>query len=252
MARETLMKYLLLYDMKETALAKDVRDFCGALGVKLELIPLKPNNIGRTLGDKEAKHFKDCDGVVFLVTPREADGTISASVVHELGQATIKFENAPDKVVILAEENCKFPPIEQRARNTFVRSDAGSVVRALTVLVEELHIAGLIATNRDLGDRPPTAEFEAAKKTKGLVEMVTLISQQDKVVISEEMMDQWLSGSLKLTQQEINFVKYEFKKHNLAESGYNGYEIHGYYWRLTGRGIDLARVAAERGFYQSV
>ncbi len=236
-------KVLLLYDMQDTPLAKDVRDFCEALGIsRLELIPLRPNNVSPTLSGKEAAHFKTCDAVIFLVTPRDLKGAISPSVTHELGQATIKFENTPDKVIILADETCVFPVIEQRPRNSFKRDDAASVIRALTLFVEELRHAGLLpGTTPDEDASEQKFSLEKAARTKGLVDALIFMSRCDKTAVSEEALDRALIEKLSLTTQEINFLKDDLNRYGLAQ-------YYRSYWRLMRRGVDLAREAVGKGY----
>ena len=241
------MKALLLYDMKETALAKDVRDLVLALGVKLELIPLHPNNTSSTLGGKEAQHFEKCEAVLFLVTPRDEAGTISGSVIHELGQATQKFAQAPDKVMVLAEDTCVFPVIEQRPRNIFNRRDGASVVRAVTVLIEELRKANLLAEASDPKAEEEKFGLKQAARLTGLVEAVVFISEGKDLVVDEDELDQFFMAKLRLTQQQVNFVKSELQHRRLADKGYGSYGHREYYWQLSRQGVELASQAVSAG-----
>ncbi len=231
--------------MREVALAKDLRDFCASFNVTLEMIPLKPNNISSTLAGKEAKHFRECDAAIFLITARDPQGTVSGSVVHELGQATNKFEDNPEKVIVIAEDVCQFPATEQRARNTFSKNDLGSILRALTLFVEELRNAGLLgrATHAP-GVEATSFGLEQALKTRGLVETIIFVSHQKEAAIEEDQLDPWLLATLKLNQQEINLLKDSLQRHNLAMQMPHSY---GSGWRLLRSGLDLAKIATEAG-----
>ncbi len=61
------MKPLLLYDTRSLDLTRDVKEFCGSVGVSLDLIPLTAN-AQTTLGAKEAQYINNCTAAVFLIT----------------------------------------------------------------------------------------------------------------------------------------------------------------------------------------
>ncbi len=180
------------------------------------------------------------------MTARDAEGTISDSVIHELGQATNKFETTPEKVIVLAEESCKFPAVEQRPRNTFVKTDMGSVVRALTLLIEELRYAGLLSQERqDNTGSKSSIGLDEVSKTKGLIEAVIFMSQHNDAAVSGDEFDGWLLRTLTLDTPDINFLKADLRKYDLARFGYGSFGES--YWKLLSSGLDLARTAIAKG-----
>ena len=124
----------MLYDTRRLDFARDIKDFCGSLGIHVDLIPQKANSQS-TLSAKEAQYIERCTAAIFLITSQDAEGTVSASVIWELGQLRRRFSDSPEKVIILTDEICKFPSVEQKPRNQFRLDNPGSIVRALTLLI---------------------------------------------------------------------------------------------------------------------
>lgn len=140
---------LLLYDMTERDLARDLKDLLEEFNIgTINMIPLSANN-GLTLEQKEKHYFDEADGALFLITPgskRFDEIYPSPSVNHEMGQAKQKFATMPQNVIYLVDGECTLPVIDQKARIIFNRKDIRSVIVALTQIVQDLKAAGLFRT----------------------------------------------------------------------------------------------------------
>lgn len=238
------MRPLLLYDTRNLDLARDIKDFCVSLDVQVDLIPMKANSQA-TLGDKEMRYINNCTAAIFLVTPQDDQGAISDSVIWELGQLRQKFSATPEKVIVLADETCRFPPVEQKPRNQFRTGDCGSVVRALTLLIEDLKTAGLVNSGAVDGEqnRDETISLEKASQVPGLMEAVVFMSTQPDTAIWQTELDARLRSELKLSQQQFNFVLDDLSRYDLARKNWEriSYDESDWRWRLSRKGLDLAR-----------
>lgn len=234
---------LLLHDLQQTALAKDLRDLCIALGVEPVMIAFEPNDTP-TLGAKEEKAINQCVGAIFLVTPRNSDGTISGSVVHELGQLSKKFQNSPEKIILIAEQSCVFPAIEQRPRITYQDGDTASILRAVEFLVIGLKRAQFLS---DPAQTLPSSSIEAdsiaVAGVAGLSHAIIALGNSPNALMTDgDLVNQLVRKEVAALQ--INVVKKEMRVREIAtpRTASNG----TVYWQLTDKGIDLARVESDR------
>ena len=131
---------LLLYDTQEEDLARDFKDFLAELDIEVSMIPLSSNK-GKTIQDKEEHYFDSAEGAIFLITPRIGSSP-SSSVSHEMGQATQKFKNKPEKAIYLVDKNCTVPTIDQKPYIPFDRDKPRSIVKAITSFIKDLKQAG--------------------------------------------------------------------------------------------------------------
>ncbi len=100
---------LLLYDLTEKDLARDIKDFLEELNVgSIKMIALSADK-GLTLEDKKRHYFEEADGALFIITPgseRLWSVYPSPSVSHEMGQAKQKFKEKPASVIYLVDNKC--------------------------------------------------------------------------------------------------------------------------------------------------
>lgn len=169
---------LLLYDLTEKDLARDLSDFLGELNVgPVIMIALSPDK-GLTLDAKEQHYFNSAGGALFLITPgseRFGDPFPSPSVTHEMGQAKQKFLQKPENVVYLVDQRCNMPAIDQRARIIFDRTDVRSIISALTHVIRDLKGAGIFSAS-------PLPTKAAQPKTT-MVEFVAKLNAHIRAVV---------------------------------------------------------------------
>ncbi len=146
-----MTKLLLLYDLKEKDLARDVSELLKEMGIdEIFMIPLSPN-LGLSLVEKEGHYIKSCDGAIFIVTPgaaRSGQDYPSPSVSVEIGQINERFKTQPERIIYLWEEGCAPPTIHQKAFINFNRSNIRSIIEAITILYKDLKIAGLLTNSK--------------------------------------------------------------------------------------------------------
>ncbi|MBI5739990.1 MAG: hypothetical protein HZA16_04640 [Nitrospirae bacterium] len=204
---------LLLYDTQEEDLARDVKDFLNELEVIIEMIPLAPNR-GNTLQDKEKYFFDSADGAIFLVTPR-TESSPSSSVSLEMGLAK-KF--IPEKVIYLVEKNCNVATIDQKPHIKFDRNNIRSIIKAITVLIKDLKLAGWFG-NKKKEQKIPAIDI--AKYAESIDEILRKIcfdlSAEPDFFITHTEFKNLLKSKYNMSEQDINFVKIDLTEKGLAQ-----------------------------------
>jgi len=138
---------LLLYDTQEEDLARDFKDLLAELDIEVSMIPLSSNK-GKTLQEKEEHYFDFADGAIFIITSgsnRLGKTFPSPSVCEEMGQAKRKFKDKPEKIIYLVDKKCTIPTIDQKSYIPFDRENIRSIVKAITLFIKDLKLAGWFA-----------------------------------------------------------------------------------------------------------
>lgn len=249
---------LLLYDTKESDLARDFRDLLTELNISVQQIPLSPN-LGFTLAQKEKHYFESAAGILFIITPgSERLGELglypSPSVSQEIGQAQTKFENKPECVIFLVDEECNMQAINQQAYISFNRKNIRPAMTALIQLIKDLKTAGLFRiTLIPTQIKPQPKKFdwnafieEMNSENSHIIPVLFEISNKKDGVISDIDLTNLLTTKYKLTMQEINFLKRDLEYflvviHNITSTPYYWNS-----WWLNDRGWSVVRLEIER------
>lgn len=241
---------LLLYDMNERDFIRDFKDLLEEVNIgPISMIPLSPDR-GLTLEAKEKEHFKSAEGAIFIITPgSERLGGLypSPSVSHEMGQAKQKFQEKPECVIYLVDQNCSMPSIDQQAYITFDRKDARSILSALIQLVKDLKEAGLYRTT------PIPDQVETKPKKIDLRTFTNTLNPQIKNVlfdmsnkpssyISDKDLTSLLSTKYGLDVQAINFLKRDLEAHSVVQHTITTKPCYFNSWWLSELGWSVVRL----------
>lgn len=242
---------LLLYDTTEKDLARDLKDFLKEVYLgEVVMIPLSADK-GFTLQGKEEHYMNDCEGAVFLLTvgcQRFGQPYPSPSVTLEMGQTKTKFQNQPNKVIYLKEEDCNMPAIDQATYIQFNRNKIRTILEALTQVIRNLKGSGLVGINpappKVKSDQPQIKIEDFLAGLSDLEKQVLLeISQEPSGVVDDQKLmtvlrsDVQPYGKFKLSIQEINLLKRNLIQHQVVTSQ----TVPGMpysYWLLTSLGWD--------------
>ncbi|MBI5099664.1 MAG: hypothetical protein HZB30_10550 [Nitrospirae bacterium] len=207
---------LLLYDTQEEDLARDFKDMLEEFDIKIKMIPLLPD-AEKTLQDKEDRYFKSADGAIFLITPgseRMRKFYPSPSLSAEMAMAKAKFENSPEKVIYLVDNNCSLPAIDQKPYILFERNNIRSIVKAITLFIKDLKHAGWFGKkNIEQKDIPMK---DIAKYSESLDEKLKKIcldlSDKKNGFITYIDLDNLLQTKYRMRQRDINLTIRSLRK----------------------------------------
>lgn len=231
---------LFLYDTKEEDLARDFKDFLNELNINIEMIPLAPNT-GNTLQAKEDHYFHSAIGAIFLITPRIEDcgkSYPSPSVIDEMGRAKEKFKKSPEKIVYLVEKSCTLQTIDQKSYIPFDRNNIRSIVKAITLFIKDLKLAGWFGKNKTEQKEIPLIDI--AKYSESIDETLKKIcfdlSDKKNGFINITDLDNLLQTKYRMGRRDINFTIRTLSKKGLITylQPYSG-------WQLSDIGFELVR-----------
>jgi hypothetical protein len=216
------------------------------------MVAVSPDR-GLTLEGKEKHYFETANGAIFIITPgSERLGSLypSPSVSHEMGQAKQKFAKKPECVVYLVDKNCNLPTIDQQSSIVFDRSDARSILSALTQLLKDLKSATLFRTApipTQVESKPRINLEEFCNKLSEQIKQALLdISNLPNGYIGEADLTKLLTSEYQLNMQSINFLKRDLESYDLVVHSVTGqpYFLNG--WFLSNLGWDVVRFEVKR------
>ncbi len=237
---------LLLYDTLEKDLARDVNDFLNEIGIdNIIRIPMEPD-LGLTLQDKEAHHIESSGGAIFIITPgSERLGKVfpSPSVAEEIGQAKQKFKKYPERIIYLLDKRCNLQAIDQRSYISFDRNDIRSIIEALTLLVRNLKISGLLMMGQNKA--PEASKIDIAELLKSiaplLIKICVDLSKVPNGAMENSKFDLHLKKDYLMNDQNINLVKRDLQSKGLVSLQTIPNPLPVNWWVLTDLGWEIVR-----------
>lgn len=245
---------LLLYDTKERDLARDFKDLLEEFNIgSIIMIPLSSDR-GFTLEEKEKHYFDLADGALFIITPgSERLGSLypSPSVTHEMGQAKQKFQQKPECVIYLVDENCETPAIDQKAYIAFNRKDIRSIIAALTQLIKDLKTAGIFRVTPISAQVKPQikkADLEAFSKRIGnqIRQVLFDVSNRSDGAISDKDLTTLLQQKYHLNVQDINFIKRDLESFGVVIHRVTTQPYYANFWWLSEIGWAIVRLEMKK------
>ena len=236
---------LFLYDLKEKDLVRDLRSFLETLGVEnINMIPLEESQ-GLSLEEKEKHNFKGAFAALFLITPgsqRDGKWYPSPSVSVEVGIAKKQFEKFPQRVFYLVSSNCEISAVDQKCRISFSNGDARSIIEALTLLIKEMRMAGVVPPIQNL-EKQIQQTFDFATFFHGLGDqlrgIVFDVAEFPNGTVLDFEFRKILQGQYGLDARSINFVLQDLQRSQLVT-------YQNPYWFLASLGWSVAKTEAKR------
>ncbi len=247
---------LILHDLAEKEFAKEFKAFLEELlGFAWTLIAYEPNR-GMTLQDKQDEFINNARMAIFLFTAgatskKDGKEQPSGSVLLEYGRLSKILPS--EKVICLLEPGCVLPVIENKACIPLNRSNTHDFLESLVSLIKELKGVNLYKVPSNAQNKidlkttaQPKIDQEYVNKIDVKVQSVIhYLSTLKNGYATDTALDSYLSQTLKLNGQDINFLTNNIKTHYAHLIHYMVSAV-GICWELYPNGFEVAELIAER------
>lgn len=239
-----MTKLLLLYDTKETDLARDFQDLLSEVIEKPTMIPLSPD-YGHSLKHKEDNYFNTHNGALFLITKgaqRDGKWYPSPSLADEMGRAREKYPDEK-KRFYLVEKDCHIQAIDPKCYIPFDRNDVRKIIQALILLFRNLKASGFLDNkqqqkiNQNIERQNPEQIYK--NLDKDIKNVIVEISHQTDGAMTGDYISSFLQTKHGKKTQDINIIINDIKRSPLIN--YDP-QFNSSFFRLTPLGWEVIKI----------